>query len=361
VVSGHSFAVTQCGVDDLTIGFDMTGSGCIGRLEEMPGLESRRGKMLGDRSSWGTFAHLLGRSVSFWRRETSRLYVQAKLAEEGELCAPPQLRSATDELLMRMALVGLTTYEPAWVTRIDVAVDAVCRPADGKLLLDALEASRLPNGWRVRSVGSPRSTVYFVARVKDDAKARSYCRNLKTRQGEPFGRIRLEAQARYGALDMMLDDVLEPSFSAAVWHSRYGQVEGTVTRHAREAQAAEVAGKVGRREMTYAQGERMSMFLDLERLGLAATYYPKSVLVARKREARSLGMAANDAGMAAIDVDVEQLCALSRGLRGFLAGGGGHPRGSERASPAWDGLEGRGTARLADHARTGALTNGWAR
>lgn len=153
-MSGCSFVVAQCGVDDLTIGLDMTGSGCIGRLEEMPGLESRRGKILGDRSSWGSFAHLLGRSVSFWRRDTSRLYVQAKLVEEGELCPLPELGEAIDQLLTRMALVGVTSYEPAWVTRVDVAVDADCRPEDGKLLLDALEACRLPNGWRVRSVRS---------------------------------------------------------------------------------------------------------------------------------------------------------------------------------------------------------------
>ena len=95
-MSGCSFVVAQCGVDDLTIGFDMTGSGCIGRLEEMPALESRRGKILGDRSSWGSFAHLLGRSVSFWRRDTSRLYVQAKLVEEGELCPLPELGEAID-------------------------------------------------------------------------------------------------------------------------------------------------------------------------------------------------------------------------------------------------------------------------
>ena len=43
MVSGASFVVLQCGVDDMTIGFDMTGSGCIGRLEAMPGLQSRRG------------------------------------------------------------------------------------------------------------------------------------------------------------------------------------------------------------------------------------------------------------------------------------------------------------------------------
>ena len=307
MVSGASFVVAQCGVDDLTIGFDMTGSGCIGRLEAMPGLESRRGKMLGDRSSWGSFAHLLGRSVSFWRRETSRLYVQAKLATEGALCPLPQLRAAIDQLHTRMALLGIMTFEPAWVTRIDVAVDAECRPENGKLLLDALEACRLPNGWRVRSIGAPRSTVYFIARVKEDAKARAYCRNLKTREGEPFGRIRLEAQARFDPLDVMLDALDDPSFGAGVWCSRYGRLEGTVTRLGREIQATEVAGRVCRGELTYAQGERMSMFLDLERLGLATSFYPRSVLAARSREARSLGFAANDNGTTDLDVELARL------------------------------------------------------
>jgi len=128
-VRGDSFEVVACGVDDLTIGFDMTGSRSIRRLEETPGVDSRRGKMLGDRSSWGSFAHLLGRSVSFWRRETSRLYVQAKLADEGCLCRLKDLGGAVEQLLERMALVGVESFEPAWVTRIDVAVDAVCRPA----------------------------------------------------------------------------------------------------------------------------------------------------------------------------------------------------------------------------------------
>jgi hypothetical protein len=82
-------------------------------------------------------------------------------------------------------------------------------------------------------------------------------------------RIRLEAQARDDPLDVMLDDLDEASFCAGVWHSRYGRLEGTVTRLGREIQAIEVAGRVSRGEVTYAQGERMSMFLDLERLGLA--------------------------------------------------------------------------------------------
>jgi hypothetical protein len=52
-VSVGAFDVVACGVDDLTIGFDMSGSRSIRRLNEMPGLEMRRGKMLGDRTSWG--------------------------------------------------------------------------------------------------------------------------------------------------------------------------------------------------------------------------------------------------------------------------------------------------------------------
>jgi hypothetical protein len=332
-VSSPRFAVVDCGVDDLTIGFDMTGSGCIGRLEAMPGLESRRGKMLGDRSSWGSFAHLLGRSVSFWRRETARLYVQAKLGVAGALCPLDGLRDAIDQLITRMALVGVTTYEPAWVTRIDVAVDAVCDPSDGKLLLDALEACRLPDGWRVRSVGSPRSTVYFIARVKQDAKARAYCRNLKTREGEPFGRIRLEAQARYDPFRVMVDDLDVPSFCVGVWHSRYGRLGGRIARLRREAQATEVAGRVGRGELTYAQGERMSMFLDLERLGLVETYYPRSVLAARRREAKSLGFATNDTGTSDIDVDVCELLVPYREAFDAAARAGEAPLAAASGAP----------------------------
>jgi hypothetical protein len=40
--------------------------------------------------------------VSFWRAETCRLYVQAKLAEEGKLCPFEELRDAVDSLLRRM-------------------------------------------------------------------------------------------------------------------------------------------------------------------------------------------------------------------------------------------------------------------
>ncbi len=302
------YDVVAFGVDDMTLGFDMTGSRSIGRLNEMDGVMSRRGKMLGQRASWGKWVHALGRSASFWKADRNRLYVQAKLADEGALCSPGEVGSAVDRLLERMAVVGIISYEPAWVTRLDVAVDARCRPADGKLLLDALAAARLPNGWRTRSVGVPRSTVYFTARASDKVKARSYCRNLKTKQGEPFGLIRLEAQEGFDPLACPLE-IVTPLLLASVWHSRFGKLSGEVRRLGREQQAVRIAGRVERGEITYAQGERLSMFLDLESLGLATSYYPQSVYASRRREATRHGYAPNELGAAPLEVDLDALLA----------------------------------------------------
>jgi hypothetical protein len=205
------FVPVAYGVDDLTLGFDMQGSPSVKRLNEAPGSQTRRGKMLGEPTSWGKWAHLLGRSVSFWKSDTKRLYVQAKLAPDGELCPPRDLGGQVKALMERMAVVGLVSYESPWVTRMDVAVDATCASADGKLLLDALEAVRPPNGWRTTSTGVPRSTVYFRGRATERVYARAYCRNLKTKQGDPFGLIRLEAEQRFDPKACPLDTPSGPS------------------------------------------------------------------------------------------------------------------------------------------------------
>lgn len=304
---GGQFEIVGYGIDDVTFGFDMTGSRSLTRLNETAGLTTRRGKMLGDQASWGQFVHLLGRSVAFWKADTLRLYVQAKLTSDGSLCSPESLGSAYQALLERMAWVGLVSYEPAWVTRIDVAVDGQCRPADGKLLLDALEAVRLPNGWRTRSVGVPRSTVYFSARASDDVKARAYCRNLKLKRDEPFGLIRLEAEERFAPRTCPAEAIENPAFVAKIWKSRYGNLAAKVTRLSREVQALEIAERVERGEIDYKQGERLAMFLELERLGVATAYYPKSVYAARRREARKLGYSTVDTGSEPIEVELSEL------------------------------------------------------
>ena len=227
------FDAVAYGVDDLTLRFDMEGSSSVVALNAAPGSQTRRGKMLGEPASWGKWAHLLGRSVSFWKSDTKRLYAQAKLAGAGELCPPRELAERTRELVDRMAAVGVLRYERPWVTRVDVAVDADCESADGKLLLDALEAVRLPNGWRTTSTGNPRSTVYFRARATEHVHARAYCRNLKTKSGEAYGRIRLEAEQRYEPKQCPLEYAEQPAFLAMIWKGRYANLASRVTRLAR--------------------------------------------------------------------------------------------------------------------------------
>jgi hypothetical protein len=47
----------------------------------------------------------------------------------------------------------------------------------------------------------------------------------------------------------------------------------------------------------------------LERLGLARAFYPATVYVARRREARKLGYSANEEGATALDVGLGELLA----------------------------------------------------
>jgi hypothetical protein len=101
--------------------------------------------------------------------------------------------------------------------------------------------------------------------------------------------------------------VSDPEFPAEVWRGRYAAVSSTITRLAREVQTVEIADRVQTGELTYAQGERVSMFLDLERLGLAQRYYPKSVYTARKREARKLGYVACENGAEPLIVKLAEL------------------------------------------------------
>jgi hypothetical protein len=100
---------------------------------------------------------------------------------------------------------------------------------------------------------------------------------------------------------------------------RYGNLAARVTRVAREVQAVEIHEKVKAGELDYKQGERLMVFLDLERLGLASHFYSPTVYVARRREARKLGYSANDSGSLALDVDLDQLLAPYK--RAFVGGG----------------------------------------
>jgi hypothetical protein len=320
------FVAVAYGVDDITLGFDLSGSRAVKHVNSLRGTEMRRGKMLGRPTSFGKWSHLFGRSVAFWNRDTKRLYVQAKLAPPDELCPPSELGAGIRRLMDRMAAVGITGYDIPWVTRLDVAVDATCKPSDGKLLLDALEAVPLPNGWRTASVGDPRSTVYFKARGRETVLARAYCRNLKLKEGAPYGRIRLEAEERFGPREVSVELAAWRSFPARVWRSRYGNLSARVVRLSREIRTLELAGRVAAGELTYSQGERLSTYLELVHLGVAKGYYPKAAYADRRRLAAELGYSVNEASAQPLDVDLSEL------LEPFTAAVGAYAAG-ERSRP----------------------------
>jgi hypothetical protein len=302
-----SFVVVRFGVDDLTLGFDMNGlRSSVDCAEELPGVQTARGKMLGQRTKQGQWAHMFGRSVVFWKPETKRLYVQAKLAADGELCAPPDVAGAVRQVVAQLESRGLASWDRPWVTRVDVAVDGTCDPADGKLLLDALEAARPPNGWRVTTQGTPRSTVYFRASNSEKVKARAYCRNLRTGKGAPFGLIRLEAQHGWSPRKMTLAEVSSPAFLGHLWRSRFGGLAAQVRRVPDDVQALDLGLRMKRGELDHGEFERMNAFLSLERQGVAGECYKPSVYALRRREAVRLGFGAND-GKPGLEIELGDL------------------------------------------------------
>jgi hypothetical protein len=67
-------------------------------------------------------------------------------------------------------------------------------------------------------------------------------------------------------------------------------------------------------EMTAAQFERMSGFLDAERRGVAREVYSDRLYSERRREARSLGLSVNDVGQEPVDLDLGDLLEPARGV-----------------------------------------------
>jgi hypothetical protein len=314
--AGDTYTVARFGYDDVTLGFDLDGSPVsVKRIREMGGRVVGNAKRLGFEASWGKFENLLGRSFSKFMLDTNRLYVQWKPADPGDLLPPAKFEDEFHGLERRMAVVGIESFERVWITRLDVAVDLVCAPEDGKALLNGLEAARLPRGQRITVEGQPRSTVYFRPRATNDVLARAYCRNLKTRNGLPFGKIRLEAVQRFKTKAMWADHCFQGSVAAAmIWEGRYGkeQVDGRVTRLSREEQVLTLTQRVRLGEMTLAQFERMSSFLDAERLGVAREIYGDRRYSERRREARELGLSINDVGQEPVDLDLGELLRTAR-------------------------------------------------
>jgi hypothetical protein len=91
-----------------------------------------------------------------------------------------------------------------------------------------------------------------------------------------------------------------------------GKASGRVTRLAKEVEAMKLIERVQLGEITFAQYERMSAFLEAERLGQADRVYPAGTRRSRQREARELGLAPADADVVELDESLDELLAVPR-------------------------------------------------
>jgi hypothetical protein len=71
----------------------------------------------------------------------------------------------------------------------------------------------------------------------------------------------------------------------------------------------ELAERMRHGELSHGQAERLHLFLDLERLGLARQCYRDSVYASRRRESAKLGYRASESGQDPLDVDLADLLA----------------------------------------------------
>ena len=89
------YVVAGYGYDDVSLGFDLDGSGLsLRRVREMDGRQFGTSKRLGSEASWGKFENLLGRSYATFKSDTNRLYVQWKPAAAGELLRPGRIQGS---------------------------------------------------------------------------------------------------------------------------------------------------------------------------------------------------------------------------------------------------------------------------
>lgn len=277
------------------------------------------------RDRFGKWHHLLGETQLLgWVNDLPnlglirRLEAQTHLGDAGidDLVPVPEWQFRWLGLEQQMAVYGVLPAGDPRLTRVDVAVDVEYDdPTDGFAVLEGLKNARWPNGWYSEWAGPPP---YTTVNVKAQTKtiARVYCRNTKTRNGQPrWGRLRFEREQRFTWAQALGADTLDhPALAEMVWLGVFGagRASGTVTRLAREVQTVKLIDRVRLGEMGYGQFERMTAFLDAERLGMADQVYSPETLRRRRREAKQLGLS-----MA--DTELEQPPQFDRALDDLLA------------------------------------------
>ena len=301
----------------------------VSRLEQLPGQGSltRPGKKLyAERDRFGKWQHLLGPHnvlLSYTIESPThglirRLEAQTHLGDPGEddLCAPREFSSRWERLQRLMAMIGVLPPEEPVYVRVDPAVDVrYSDPRDGQRVLEGLRYARWPHPWYAEWQGPPPYTTVAIKKRRHTI-GRVYCRNTKLRNGGPrWGKLRFEREQLFAWRDQRPLSELENAAAAAVfWSSVFGQgtAAGRVTRIEREVQTMRLIERVQLGEITVAQFEQLTGFLDAERLGLTDRVYKPETARRRRSLARTLGVSPADAETTPLDVSLDELLEVPR-------------------------------------------------
>jgi hypothetical protein len=282
--------------------------------------------LFAERNRFGKWQHLLGpQHVLLTYTVDSpqhglirRLELQGHPGDAGEndLCAASEFSARWSNLQKRMAMVGvLPADEPVYV-RVDPAVDVVYEdPQEAYSVLEGLRYARWPRGWYAEWQGPPP---YTTVPVKNRTKTvgRVYCRNTKLRNGKPrWGKLRFEREQRFVWKDQRPVEKLRLEAAASLfWGSVFGlgAVSGKVTRIGREVQTMKLIERVQLGEITTAQFEQLTGFLDAERLGVTDRVYTAETARRRRALARGLGISATDTESEPLDMALDDLLAVPR-------------------------------------------------
>jgi hypothetical protein len=321
--------VVAAGWHDTTFRWDIsTPQRVVARLEKLPGqgsLATGR-KLYAERDRFGKWLHALGSQHTLISYATPqgkrglirRLEVQAHLGQEGEddLCSPSAFETKWKALQTRMALLGVLPPEDPRCVRIDTAVDvAYGDPLDGQRVLEALRYARWPGKWYAEWQGPPPYTTVAIKRGSHTV-GRVYCRNTKLRNERPrWGKLRFESERRFDwQMGRQLSELSSVVSGAVYWSAVFGagRASGRVTRVAREIQTLALIERVEAGEITTAQFEQLTAFLDTERLGVVEHVYKLETARRRRKLAREVGISPADGDSASLDVDLDRMMEVPR-------------------------------------------------
>jgi hypothetical protein len=321
--------VVAAGWHDTYLRWDIsTPQSVVGRLEALPGQGTmlRGKKLFAERDRFGKWQHLLGQEhvlLAYTVDSPShglirRLEVQAHLGTPGEddLCRVDEFHERWARLQKLMAMVGVLPVEEPGCVRVDPAVDVVYGdPLEGQRVLEGLRYARWGRGWHAQFEGPPPYTTVSVKHGRNTI-ARVYCRNTKLRNGKPrWGKLRFEREQRFPwPVRRPVDELARREAAAVFWGSVFGAgtASGTVTRIPREVQTVKLIERVQLGEITVAQYEQLTGFLDAERLGVTDRVYNPETARRRRKLAKSLGVSVADAEVEPLDVALDELLEVPR-------------------------------------------------